>query len=133
MLSIVYNASTCIVPDWFADYGKQKNRREAVEGLREEQVRKTKREARLKKLKEQGGTAQWRAKRKVRLFLHVYLLRLIFGLLKSRFLGLEFASTGTGIVSHSFTENRIHKLLLVVVAPLLRAVLSLERGFSYND
>ncbi len=71
--TVVLSIVLAIVPDWFADYGKQKTRREAVEEVRAEQVRKTKREARLKKLKEQGGTAQWRTKRKVRLVI-AYLL-----------------------------------------------------------
>ncbi|XP_064405283.1 ATP-dependent DNA helicase DDX11-like isoform X2 [Halichondria panicea] len=63
-LKLETSSKPAAVPDWFADYGKQKTRREAVEEVRAEQVRKTKREARLKKLKEQGGTAQWRTKRK---------------------------------------------------------------------
>ena len=56
---------TLPVPDWFANFDRDKARREAVERVRAEQTRKTRREERLKKLREDGGSAKWRAKRKV--------------------------------------------------------------------
>ena len=51
--------------DWFAAYEKERSEREALQKLKEEMNKKVRREARIKKLKEEHGITRWRAKRKV--------------------------------------------------------------------
>ena len=51
--------------DWFAAYEKERSEREALRKLKEEMNKKARREARIKKLKEEHGTTRWSIKRKV--------------------------------------------------------------------
>lgn len=51
--------------DWFAAYEKERSEREALHRLKEELNKKARREARIKKLKEEHGTTRCSAKRKV--------------------------------------------------------------------
>lgn len=50
---------------WFADYKREQEEREALRRLKDQLDKKTRREARLKKMKEEGGSGRWRGKRKV--------------------------------------------------------------------
>lgn len=52
-------------PDWFAAYDGKKVELEALQRLREEVEQKKRREARLKKLREEYGSSSWQRKRKV--------------------------------------------------------------------
>lgn len=52
-------------PDWFAAYDEQKVEKEALQRLKEEVEQKEKREARLKKLREEVNSSKWWQKRKV--------------------------------------------------------------------
>ena len=51
-------------------YEKDRAEREALHRLKEEMSKKARREARIKKMKEEHGTTRWRAKRKVASHLH---------------------------------------------------------------
>ena len=51
--------------DWFAAYEKERSEREALHKLKEEMNKKARRDARIKRLKEEHGTTRWSAKRKV--------------------------------------------------------------------
>ena len=53
--------------DWFAEYKKERVEREALRQLEEKVRRKAKREARIKRMKEEHGSTRWRTKRKVSL------------------------------------------------------------------
>ena len=53
--------------DWFAEYKKERVEREALRQLEEKMRRKAKRQARIKRMKEEHGSARWRTKRKVAL------------------------------------------------------------------
>lgn len=55
--------------DWFAAYEKERSEREALRKLKEEMNKKARREARIKKLKEEHGTTRWSIKRKVRVYI----------------------------------------------------------------
>lgn len=55
-------------PDWLTAYEEQKAEREALQSLKEELQRKEKREARLKKLREEIASSKWKQKVKVYIF-----------------------------------------------------------------
>ena len=52
-------------PDWLTAYEEKKAEREALQSLKEELQRKEKREARLKRLREEIASAKWKQKMKV--------------------------------------------------------------------
>lgn len=52
-------------PDWLAAYDKRKAEREALQSVKEQLQRKEKRDARLKKLREDIASSRWRQKVKV--------------------------------------------------------------------
>ena len=53
------------MPDWFTNYDKEKSRKDTVDKLKAELRQKTKHKERLKKLKQDGASVHWKAKRKV--------------------------------------------------------------------
>ena len=52
-------------PDWFTAYDEKKAESETLQRLREEVELKKRREAKLKKLREEFGSSNWRRRRKV--------------------------------------------------------------------
>ena len=52
-------------PDWLTAYKQQKAEREALQSLREEVQRRERREAKLKKLREEIASSRWRQRIKV--------------------------------------------------------------------
>ena len=65
--SYVLQVWLCFVElDWFAAYEKECSERETLRKLKEKMNKKARREARIKKLKEEHGTTRWSIKRKVR-------------------------------------------------------------------
>lgn len=59
-------------PDWLAAYQQQKAEREALQRVKEEVQRKEKREARLRRLREEIASSKWRQKAKVLKIIYYY-------------------------------------------------------------
>ena len=68
--SLSYFTHSNILPelDWFAEYKKERAEREALHRFKEDISKKAKREARIKKMKEEHGSTRWRTKRKVEIY-----------------------------------------------------------------